>query len=87
MREKERRLQAKELDIVDSRSPRHRIPAVHWTSKLGSITYLQFNDGKSYGSEYYITVEELAHALTIIFVSAGGFGIGIGQLLSEIFNK
>jgi hypothetical protein len=73
--------EVKKLDPATLRTGRHRIRTVHWKSKLDPITYFHNYDRCSGTRKYYITIKELAHSYTIIFVSAGAFGTGIGQFL------
>lgn len=87
MREKEGRHQAPKLGITYRRTYRNWISAIHRASKLDSITYIQFHDRGAWSSEYYITTKELTHSFAVILVSAGAFGIGLGELIAEILTK
>jgi hypothetical protein len=53
---------------------------------LDPITYLHVDDRLSYGGYNFITAKELAHSYILIFLSAGGCGIGLGQALEKVLG-
>lgn len=80
------RRQEEKLDSIYLRTVRYWLSAIYEQCKLDPVTYLHVNDRLAYGGYNYITDKELAHSLTLILLSAGGAGIGIGQLLTEFLK-
>jgi hypothetical protein len=64
----------------------HRLSTVHSTSKLDSISSVHSDVKYSWSSPTYLTHKEFTNRLAIIFISAGAFGIGIGQLVATILR-
>lgn len=87
MREKERRHKTKKLDPTTRRSRGHWLSTVHWRNQLDPVTYFHIDDRYTGTRHYYITDKEFANSITITFVSLGSFGIGLGQIIVEIFGK
>lgn len=87
MREKERRHQAQELDSLIGRSIRYWLRTIYRRSRLEITSYFYFNDWDPRFGIPAITFKELTHRLTIIFISAGVTGIGIGQILALAFFR
>ena len=81
MREKARRHKVKKLDIASSWFNRNRLPAIYRRPELDFVNYLHVNDGCTGSRQSYISDKELAHCIAIIFISAGAFGAGIGQIV------
>jgi hypothetical protein len=84
LREKGKRRPAKKLDSVNSRSSWYRLSAMDWRSKLGSITYFYDNDRGAWSSPNYFTHQEFANRITIVVLSAGTFGTGLGQIIGIV---
>jgi hypothetical protein len=81
------RHEVKKLDTIIRRISRYGISAIHRSGKLAPVTYIRVYDRRSGASTYYITPKEFAHNVAIIFISAGAFGLGIGQCISELLKR
>ncbi len=88
MRGKEpaRRYKTEKLDFTGFWINWYWMAAVYWRSQLDFASHIHFNGRCPRTGYYYITYKEFAHYITITFISAGIFGIGIGQLFAEIFK-
>lgn len=86
-KEGRQRRQTKKLGIAYFWTGRHRLPTVHWTSKLAFTPYIYFDGRCPRSGIHYISYKKFTHYLAIIFTSAGLFGIGIGELAAEILKR
>jgi hypothetical protein len=84
LREKGTGQSVKKLDFTLRGISRYCLSAVYWTDKYSAITYFYSDVGSSRIGPYYITYQELTNRIAIIFVSAGVFGTGVGQIAELI---
>jgi hypothetical protein len=85
--ENKRGRKVKKLDSISSWFSRHWLSAMDRRSKLDFTSYIYYYDGRSWRYDTFITYQEFAHRVTIVFISAGIFGAGVGQLLIEFLTR
>lgn len=86
MYERKKGRQSQELASISGWSGGNRISTVHERNKLDSTTYFYTYDRGAWRSRVDFDIKELIHSSTIIIVSVGGFGIGVGLILERIFG-
>jgi hypothetical protein len=86
VREKRTRRTNKELDSIIGWIIRYRLPTVDQQRKRDFAAYLYYNDRSSWYYPHYITYEEFAGRIAIIFFSTTAFGTGLGQIITEILR-
>jgi hypothetical protein len=84
LREKRTGYTVKKLDLTFRRISGYCVSAMDRADKYSPITYFYSNVWSSRIGPYYITYQELTNRLAIIFVSAGIFGTGVGQIAELI---
>lgn len=84
LRENKRRRQDKKLDSTFRRTSRNWISTVYRRGKLAPVAYIHFHDRRTGSYQCYITYQEFTHSITISFISAAAFGIGLGQLITGL---
>jgi hypothetical protein len=87
LREERNRHQDKKLDSPNRWFSWNRLSTIHWRSKLDFVTYIHINDWRTGRRYNYLTYKEFTHSVTVAVISAGLFGIGIGQLFAEIVRR
>jgi hypothetical protein len=86
LRERHKRSAAKELDFTISGIIRHCVSAIYRPGQLDPITYFYIDDWRSNGNQRYITIKELTHSFTVTILSAAASGIGLGQVIYQLFG-
>lgn len=64
----------------------HRVPATNKQRKYSLTHHLHSNDRSTGANTNYLSREELTYRIGITFLSAGTFGIGIGQCIAKVLG-
>jgi hypothetical protein len=87
LREQRRRHQAKKLDSLIGWSIRDWLSAIYWRDKLGTSPYFYIYDGSPGSHQYNLSYKEFSYHITVILISGGIFGAGIGEIFIELTRR
>lgn len=86
MYEPDKGRKTQKLDLINSRDDRYWIPAIQGRNGLDTSHYLYSYDRRAWCYYPYSVDKEWKYHFTVLYTSAGAFGIGIGILLNYFFG-
>lgn len=76
----------KKLGFISRWINRYCLSAMDWRYQYSFTAYLLSDDRSPRPGPHYLTYSQLAHRFTIILISTGACGIGIGQVVAELIK-